>query len=201
MNREEGSNTMKPTEVLEREHQVIEQVAGACGTCAAALRKGVRIPFDILRSTIAFLRVYGDQYHNQEEERLFALLRERGVPAGSCPIATLEHEKQKLATMIDQLSAAVDIYIESGGAVSATLTDTLQAVAEFYPDHIWKENYLLLPMADKVFTEADQQALAQALRTIDSNRGEEARRIVEEFNAAILQCSESASIWDQAAIA
>ena len=44
---------MKPTEVLEREHQVIEQVAAACGTCAAALRKGVRIPFDILRSTVA----------------------------------------------------------------------------------------------------------------------------------------------------
>jgi hemerythrin-like domain-containing protein len=145
--------------------------------------------------------VYGDQYHNQEEERLFALLREKGVPAGSCPIATLEHEKQKLATMIDQLSAAVDIYIESAGAVNATLIDTLQAVAEFYPDHIWKENYLLLPMADKVFTEADQQALAQSLRTIDSDRGEAARRIVEEFNAAIFQCSESASIWDQAAIA
>jgi hypothetical protein len=56
-------------------------------------------------------------------------------------------------------------------------------------------------MADKVFTEADQQALAQSLRTIDSDRGEAARRIVEEFNAAIFQCSESASIWDQAAIA
>ena len=85
--------------------------------------------------------------------------------------------------------------------MSATLTDTLQAVAEFYPDHIWKENYLLLPMADKVFTEADQQALAQSLRTIDSDRGEAARQIVEQFNAAIFQCSESASIWDQAAIA
>lgn len=192
---------MKPTEVLEREHQVIEQVAAACGTCAAALRKGARIPADILRSTIAFLRVYGDQYHNQEEERLFALLREKGVPAGSCPIATLEHEKQKLATMIDQLSAAVDIYIESAGAVNATLIDTLQALAQFYPDHIWKENYLLLPMADKMFSEADQQALAQSLRTIDSNQGAEARRIVEEFNAAIFQCSANASIWDQAAIA
>lgn len=192
---------MKPTEVLEREHQVIEQVAGTCGTCAAALRKGVRIPANILQGIVSFLRVYGDQYHNQEEERLFALLRARGIPAGSCPIATLEHEKQKLAAMIDQLAAAVDMYVESGGAVSATLADTLLALAEFYPDHLWKENYLLLPMAEKLLTEDDQRVLAQALQAIDANRGEEARRTVEEINAAIWQCSQSASIWEQAAIA
>lgn len=192
---------MKPTEVLEREHQVIQQVAGTCGTCAAALTKGAHIPFNVLQSIVAFLRMYGDQYHHLEEERLFALLREKGVPAGSCPVATLEHEEQKLAVMVDQLAAAVDLYIQSGGAVSATLIGTLEALAEFYPGHIWKENYLLLPMAEKLFTDADQRALAQALQAIDSDRGEVARRTVEEFNAAIRQCTESASIWDRAAIA
>ena len=192
---------MKPTEVLEREHQVIEQVAQTCGTCAEALRKKITVPFTVLQSIVTFLRVYGNQYHNQEEERLLAMLRDKGVPAGSCPVATLEHEKEKLAVMIDQLSSAVDIYIQSGGTVNSTLTDTLQALAEFYPDHIWKENYLLLPMADKVFTEADQRTLGQALHAIDSNKGEDARRTVEEFNAAIWQCSEGAAIWDHANIA
>ena len=192
---------MKPTEVLEREHQVIEQVAETCGTCAEALRKKITLPFGVLQSIVTFLRVYGHQYHNQEEERLLDMLREKGVPAGSCPIATLEHEKEKLVVMIDQLSSAVDIYIQSGGTVNSTLIDTLQALAAFYPDHIWKENYLLLPMADKVLSEADQRTLGHALRTIDSNKGEDARRTVEEFNAAIWQCSESAAMWDRANIA
>lgn len=192
---------MKPTEVLQREHQVIEKVAQTCGTCAEALRKKITVPFSVLQSIVTFLRVYGDQYHNQEEEKLLDMLREKGVPAGSCPIATLEHEKEKLIVMIDQLSSAVDIYIQSGGTVNSTLIDTLQALAEFYPDHIWKENYLLLPMADKVFTEADQRTLGQALHAIDLNKGEHARRTVEEFNAAIWQCSESAALWDHANIA
>jgi hemerythrin-like domain-containing protein len=192
---------MKPTEVLEREHQVIEQVAETCGTCAEALRKKITLPFGVLQSIVTFLRVYGDQYHNREEEKLLDMLREKGVPAGSCPIATLEHDKEKLVVMIDQLSSAVDIYIQSGGTVNSTLIDTLQALAQFYPDHIWKENYLLLPMADKVFTEADQRTLGQALHAIDSNKGEDARRTVEEFNAAIWQCSESAAMWNHANIA
>ena len=116
-------------------------------------------------------------------------------------VAALEHEKEKLAVLIDQLSAAVDVHVKSAGMVNSTLIDTLQSLSEFYPDHIWKENYLLLPMADKLFSEADQQALAQALHTIDSNRGEDARRTVEEFNAAIRLCSETALLWDRAAIA
>ena len=39
-----------------------------------------------LKSIVEFLRVYGYQYHEQEEKRLFSMLREKGVPAGSCPI-------------------------------------------------------------------------------------------------------------------
>ena len=192
---------MKATDLLEREHQVIEQVAGTCGTCAEALRKGMKLPSDILQSIVAFLRTYGEQYHWQEERILFRLLREKGVPGGSCPIAALEHEKDKISMLIDQLSASVDVYVRSGGDVHETLADTLQALSEQYPDHIWKENYLLLPMADKLFSDADQRALAQALRAIDSSKGEEARRAVDTFSAAIRRCSESASIFDPACVA
>ena len=192
---------MKATEVLEREHQVIEQVAATCGTCAEALRKGMKVPFDVVESIVAFLRIYGDQYHQQEEERLFSMLREKGVPAGSCPIAAIEHEQQKLSMLVDQLSSAVEVYVRSAGSVCATLVDTLEAISEIYPDHIWKENYLLLPMADKVLSDADQRDLAQALRAIDTKRGEAARRTVDEFIAAIHQSSETASMWDRAGIA
>jgi hemerythrin-like domain-containing protein len=201
MNLKRKGHPMKATEVLEREHEVIAQVAETCGTCAEALRKGFKIPFNVLESIVEFLRVYGDQYHEQEEKRLFDMLRDKGVPAGSCPIAALDHEKVKLAVLIDQLSSAAEVYAKSAGMVNSTLIDTLQSLSEFYPDHIWKENYLLLPMADKLFSEADQQILAQALHAIDSSRGEEARRTVEKFNAAIRLCSETSLIWDPAAIA
>ena len=192
---------MKATEVLEREHQVIEKVARACGTCAEVLERGIKVPLNVLESIVAFLRVYGDQYHHQEEQRLFAMLREKGVPAGSCPIAAIEHEGQKLSMLVHQLSGAVELYGKSDGSVNGTLIDTLRAISEIYLDHIWKENYLLLPMADKLFSDADQRTLVQTLHRIDATRGEDARRTVDEFTAAIRQCSQSASMWDRAAIA
>jgi hemerythrin-like domain-containing protein len=192
---------MKATEILEREHRVIERVAGACGTCAEVLRKGAKVPADILESIVEFLRVYGDQYHHEEEQLLFSMLREKGVPSGSCPIAVLDYENQKLEALSDQLSSAVSVYVKSDGAVTDTLIDTLHSLAELYPDHIWKEDYLLLPMADKLLSEADQETLAESMHLVDSGVGEGARYTVENFSTAIRLCSESVCLWEQANVA
>lgn len=141
---------MKATEALDQEHRAIEQVASACGVCAEVLRSGTKVPTDVLESIVDFLWQYCDQYHRQEEELLLSMLHEKGVFAGSCPIAVINYENQKWKTLVNQLSPAVSAYIKSDGTVNGTLIDTLAALAEFFPDHIWKEGYLLLPMAEKV---------------------------------------------------
>ena len=149
---------MKATETLEQEHRVIEQVASACGVCAEVLRRGAQVPADVLESIVDFFRQYGDRYHRQAEEALLSLLHEKGVPTGACPIVVINYENQKRTTLVDQLSSAVSAYMKSGGVVEETLINTLDALAEFFPDHIWKEDYLLLPMAEKVLSE-ERQAL------------------------------------------
>lgn len=189
---------MKATEVLEHDHRVIEQVASSCGVCAEVLRGGAKVPTDVLESIVDFFRQYGDHYHRQEEEVLLSMLREKGVPFGSCPIAVINYENQKRKTLIDQLSSAVRAYITSDGAVNGTLIDTLTALAEFFPDHIWKEDYLLLPMAEKVLSEEDKRSLADSFHLIDSMKGTEAQRAVERFSNAIHHCMDNVAQPKQA---
>lgn len=182
---------MKATETLEHEHRVIEQVASACGVCAEVLRGGTKVPTDVLESIVDFFRQYGDRYHRQAEEALLSLLRDKGVPAGACPIVVINYENEKRKTLVDQLSSAVSAYVESSGAVSETLINTLQALAEFFPDHIWKEDYLLLPMAEKVLSEEDKRSLAVSLHLIDSMKGAEAQHAIERFSSAIHHCMDN----------
>lgn len=184
---------MKATETLEREHHVIEQVASACGVCAEVLQGGAKAPAGVLESIVDFFRQYGDRYHRQEEELLLSMLREKGVPAGSCPIAVFNYENEKRKTLVDQLSSAVNAYVKSDGVVNETLIDTLGALAEFFPDHIWKEDYLLLPMAEKVLSEDDKRSLADSLNLIDSTKGAEARLAAERCSAAIRHCMKDVS--------
>ncbi len=184
---------MNATETLEQEHRVIEQVASVCGVCAEVLRRGARVPTDVLESIVDFLRQYGDRYHRQAEEALLSLLRDKGVPAGACPIVVFNYENQKRSTLVDQLSSAVSEYIESGGAVNETLISTLDALAVFFPDHIWKEDYLLLPMAEKVLTEEDKRSLADSLHLIESTKGAQARQAAEKCSTAIRHCMKDVS--------
>lgn len=182
---------MKATETLEHEHRVIEEVASACGVCAEVLRGGTKVPIDVLESIVDFFRKYGNRYHRQAEEALLSVLHDKGVPAAACPIVVINYENQKRQTLVDQLTSAVNAYVESGGAVRETLASTLQALAEFFPDHIWKEEYLLLPMAEKVLSEEDKNSLADSLNLIDSMKGAEARHAVERFSGAIHRCMDN----------
>ena len=179
---------MKATEILEHEHRVIQQVASSCGICAEALRSGTKIPTDVLASIVDFFGKYGDHYYRQQEEILLSMLREKGATFGSGPIALINYENHKRRMLVDQLSSAMRAYIACGGAAKGMLTETLGALAEFVRGHIWKEDLLLLPMAEKMFSEEDKDSLAEWLRFIDSKNGAEAQKAVEGFNAALHHC-------------
>ncbi len=181
---------MKATQRLEQEHRTIERVASACGVFAEMLQGGKRIPENVLRSLVDFLRLYAQEYHHAEEEWLFSLLRVKGVPRNSCPIEGLSYDDDKLGILVDRLAHSVDAYQESGGTVNATLIDALQSLAKLYRDHIWKEDYLLLPMAEKILSDGDQEVLAETLRMIDSAKGPAARQSVQRLSTAIKFCPE-----------
>jgi len=182
---------MKVTEILEHEHRVIQQVASSCGVCAEALRSGTTVPTDVLESIVDFFGKYGDHYHRQEEEILLSVLREKEVPFGSGPIALIDYENRKRRILVDQLSSAVRAHITSGEAAKGMLIETLDALAEFFRSHIWKKDYLLLPMAERVLSEEDKISLAELFHVIDSMKGAEAQKAVEGFNAALHHCMDA----------
>lgn len=181
---------MKPTQTLEREHRIIGHVANACGVLAEMFENGSRVPASVLRQLVGFLQAYGGQYHQEEEEWLVSMLMSKGIPQGSCPIAVLTHEDQKLTVLTYQLAKAVEVYEKNSGHVTGAVVSTLRALAELYPDHIWKEDYLLLPMAEKLLSEEDQLVLADALGMIDSAKGTAARKSLHQLNEAMKSCPE-----------
>jgi hemerythrin-like domain-containing protein len=190
---------MKATERLEMEHRKIARVAEGCGVFADQLQEGTKIPANILKTLASFLHLYAEQYHHEQEKWLFSMLRQRGVPAGACPIAALSHEDDKLRILVDQLSNAVDIYAKTDGAVASTLVDTLHSLAQMYRDHIWKEDYLLLPMANKILSDCDQQVLAEAFSGLDDNIGEEAYQSLAQLSTAIKSCPLCSTSQEQVA--
>lgn len=177
----------KSTDVLEQEHRAIQKVVATMSIVADRLDAGQKVDAAILRDISSFLHDFSEAWHHEKEERfLFPLLEARGVPASGCPIAVLHHEHQKGHALLAQLDDALQAFVRSGAAKDS-LVATLHDLVRLYVDHIWKEDYLLLPMTDKVLSEDDHATLCRQFDSIEAELGPGKRQHLQQLSARLEQ--------------
>ena len=161
-----------PVDVLEAEHRVIQKMVAGMSVLADQLEGGEPVDVSLLESIVAFLRTFADRlHHGKEESFLFPALIRRGVPSQGCPIGGLTMEHQKGRVMVGELADAIRGYAAGEPPAREDLVKSLRALVAFYPNHIWKEDYLLFPLAGKVLTPEDQQELMGKFETVERELG------------------------------
>jgi hemerythrin-like domain-containing protein len=76
----------KPTEELEHEHRIIQQVVGAMAVLTEKLESGAEVEAAVLTDLSEFMHTFVDKcHHGKEENYLFKLLEQKGVPVSGCP--------------------------------------------------------------------------------------------------------------------
>jgi hemerythrin-like domain-containing protein len=159
-------------EMLEAEHRVIQKMVAGMSVLAEQLEGGERVDVSLLESIVVFLRTFADRlHHGKEESFLFPALIRRGVPSQGCPIGGLTMEHQKGRVMVGELADAIRGYAAGEPPARENLVKSLRALVAFYPSHIWKEDYLLFPLAGKVLTPEDQQELSDKFETVERELG------------------------------
>ena len=144
-----------PTEMLEAEHRVIALIVGAAPVLASRLEEGSSVDHLLITGIVEFMRLYADQcHHGKEEELLFPALAAKGVPMHGCPIGGLISEHARGRVLVKGLE-------EAGAAIQKNETDVsarnrlianLRGIADLYPGHIWREDYMLFPMTCKILS-------------------------------------------------
>ena len=159
-------------EMLEAEHRVIQRMVAGMSVLAEQIEVGEPVDVSLLESIVMFLRTFADRlHHGKEESFLFPALIRRGVPSQGCPIGGLTMEHQKGRVMVGELADAVRGYAAGEPPARENLVKSLRALVAFYPNHIWKEDYLLFPLAGKVLTPEDQQELMDKFETVERELG------------------------------
>ncbi len=161
-----------PVEMLEAEHRVIQKMVAGMSVLAERLEGGEQVDVSLLDRIVVFLRTFADRcHHGKEESLLFPALIRRGVPSHGCPIGGLTMEHQKGRVMVGELADAIPGYAAGEPLAREIVVKTLKALVAFYPNHIWKEDYLLFPLAGKVLTPEDQQELMEKFESVDRELG------------------------------
>ncbi len=162
----------RATQILEEEHHLIQQVVGAMAAVADWVSEGQLVEKEMLVNLVDFMRVFVEKCHQEKEEsHLFPLLAAKGVPVAGCPIGALTHEHQSAAKLTADLGATVEVYLKDPKGMGLFLTTTLRSIVELMPAHIWKEDYLLFPMTDKILNDQEQQGLVERFEEVERKVG------------------------------
>ncbi len=159
---------MTATEILKHEHKVILLVLDAAERTVAIIKTKGEVKVSEIESMLDFFRNFADRCHHAKEETLlFVKMQEKGMPKDSGPIAVMlkEHEfgREKLRAVEEALSPAGRGDTSSKAKITENLTDYIKMLRA----HIAKEDDILYPMGNKIFTEEDQKFLTEAFDKVD----------------------------------
>jgi hemerythrin-like domain-containing protein len=161
-----------PIQILTHEHEIIKSVIGSLSKIAQRLEKGERADPDTLRGVVRFLREFADRcHHAKEEDLLFPAMERKGVPESGCPLGGLRHEHEQARALVKAFANAVETYAADGATAGQGIVDAVGKIAKLYADHMWKEDAMVFPMVERLFTEAERDALYKAFEQAEEAIG------------------------------
>jgi hemerythrin-like domain-containing protein len=177
-----------PIGMLEDEHRFIAKVVSAATVLADRLEVGQPVETETLASIVEFMRTYADKcHHGKEEDLLFPMLAQRGVPMRGCPVEVLLREHGLGRALVKGLAEATEALQAGDPSAKENVIKNLRGIAELYPHHIWKEDYLLFPMSNKVLSVEDQQNLAQEFEKVEESVGRDVHQRLQQLSEELAQ--------------
>jgi len=156
-------------ELLVEDHETTEKLFDAVAKACASPNGPTRT---FIADAVAYLTEYVDACHNKKEENhLFPLLEQRGVPRHGGPLAVMLAEHRQSEQL---LAAVADVGRRFAAGDLTALADFTAAFDEYatlVKNHYWKENDILFNMARRVLTEADAKAVVEGIAKTEAALG------------------------------
>ena len=150
---------MQATDYLIKEHELIERVLNMLEQSALKVSSGETVPEGFGLWAITFFREFADQaHHEKEEELLFPLLEERGIPREGGPIGVMLNEHEIGRDCVKGMEQA----LEQGPLGNVAYVTAAVRYIELLRQHITKENQVLFRMADQCLSDQDDAKLIEA---------------------------------------
>jgi DUF438 domain-containing protein len=161
------------SDLLMNDHQTTERVFEAV---SKALSGPSAPAVGLMQDAARYFREYVDGCHNKKEEQhLFPLIEKRGVPRQGGPLAVMLSEHDESRTVLPRLLALIDAYAAGNGSVLDELRQVFEEYSALLKNHFWKENDILYPMARRVMTPADADAVIAGIDATEAALGNDTR--------------------------
>jgi len=180
-----------PIGPLMTEHRLIERMIALIRNELERIKKENRVNSDFIEAAVDFIRTYADKlHHGKEEDILFRDLKTKGLEEQHRKtMEELIEEHRWGRKTVKELVEANNKYKEGNEKKIEVITRCLQALADFYPKHIEKEDkHFFLPVMD-YFTEEEKDKILDESYEFDQNLIHEKYTKVVESHEAVKNIS------------
>ena len=174
---------------LVHEHEMIERAMAVLKQNLDRVLVGKHRPTQLTRA-LDFLLEFGDKVHNRkEEDHLFPLMNNKGIPTQGGPIGVMLMEHQAERDLLERMMQTVPKLATMDNAQLERFVQEGTEYLRIRAEHIWKENDVLYAMGRKVISETEGEELIRRFTEVDSDAyGDRAQAhfltMVEEMESA-----------------
>jgi hemerythrin-like domain-containing protein len=150
--------------IIRDEHRSISAVLHGMKELVFRIReRGAKIDPRVFRAMLYYLDTFSERMHHPKEDQyLFAPLRRLG--AGAALIAELEKEHAQGQSALRRVEQCLVRYEEGGEKEFPEFAREVERFVEGYWDHMSKEEERVFPLAEKLFTRSDWDAIDRAFQ-------------------------------------
>ena len=153
----------KTLDIIRDEHRSISAILHGMEYLVDRVRaRKAKINPRVFRAMIYYLDTFSERMHHPKEDRfLFSALRNRGGEAATA-VADLEREHAAGGNALRRLEQCLVRYEEGGDREFQAFADAVAKFVREYRDHMHKEESIVFPMAERLLSAQDWQAIDRA---------------------------------------
>jgi hemerythrin-like domain-containing protein len=163
---------MKATDILYEEHRIIVNVLQCLEKIVEEAEQKGKLNEASATTAIHFLRNFADRcHHAKEEDRLFVVLEQSGIPREGGPLGVMlmEHDfgRKHVKAMAESVSKAA----QGDQDALHEFTENAGGLIALLRSHIDKEDQVLFPMAVQTLNEGVKDTLYLDFKKIEAEAG------------------------------
>lgn len=158
------------TELLKRDHRVIERVLGSLERIVEKIRRGGEVPVELIDEALLFSQTFIDKcHHGKEEVCLFPCMEKRGIPREGGPIGVMLVEHQIGREMVMKIREAL-LRHEKDTKAREDVTRICSDYVVHLRQHIFKEENILFQMGGGVMNDDDHKTTVECYERTEEER-------------------------------
>jgi len=161
---------MKATDILMEEHRVIERVLGVLEIAAGRAERGDPVRPGLFLDAADFIMNFADgSHHHKEEDVLFKVMIDVGMPMEGGPIAVMLSEHEQARAYTRRLREAAERWEQGDDLARKQVAQAATSYAMLLRQHIAKEDRILFPMADQAIPASRQGQVLDDFANVESD--------------------------------